>query len=237
MVRVAGTADADWFLRSGRAAYDAIAANVPLEEVEHGARLWLRLRTRAAVLERPPGTAPEATATPARWTGAAATSPSRAWTGTARAPARVHGRQLRPRLCALRLHAPHGRAPDGVARRAAPRAASRRAAAPHDARPVVPCHGWKARSANGSSAASSSSAGASSPGSNLCSAYHPERISARRSRTASTRRDRAGRSTRQPDAGPDRPASPAQRVSVTLRSPAGLSTSRPRSRARRIAVT
>jgi len=33
MVRVAGTADADWFLRSGRAAYDAIAANVPLAEV------------------------------------------------------------------------------------------------------------------------------------------------------------------------------------------------------------
>jgi SAM-dependent methyltransferase len=32
MVRVAGTADADWFLRSGRAAYDAIAAHVPLEE-------------------------------------------------------------------------------------------------------------------------------------------------------------------------------------------------------------
>ena len=31
MVRVAGTADADWFLRSGRAAYDAITAHVPLE--------------------------------------------------------------------------------------------------------------------------------------------------------------------------------------------------------------
>jgi SAM-dependent methyltransferase len=30
MVRVAGTADAEWFLRSGRAAYDAIAAHVPL---------------------------------------------------------------------------------------------------------------------------------------------------------------------------------------------------------------
>ena len=34
MVRVAGTADADWFLRSGRAAYDAIAAHVPLDELE-----------------------------------------------------------------------------------------------------------------------------------------------------------------------------------------------------------
>jgi SAM-dependent methyltransferase len=34
MVRVAGTADADWFLRSGRAAFDAIAAHVPLAEVE-----------------------------------------------------------------------------------------------------------------------------------------------------------------------------------------------------------
>jgi SAM-dependent methyltransferase len=34
MVRVAGTADADWFLRSGRAAYDAIAAHVPPDEVE-----------------------------------------------------------------------------------------------------------------------------------------------------------------------------------------------------------
>lgn len=33
MVRVAGTADPDWFLRSGRAAYDAIAAKVPLGEV------------------------------------------------------------------------------------------------------------------------------------------------------------------------------------------------------------
>ncbi len=33
MVRVAGTADAEWFLRSGRAAYDAIAAHVSLEEV------------------------------------------------------------------------------------------------------------------------------------------------------------------------------------------------------------
>jgi SAM-dependent methyltransferase len=31
MVRVAGTADADWFLRSGRAAYDTIAAHVPVE--------------------------------------------------------------------------------------------------------------------------------------------------------------------------------------------------------------
>jgi SAM-dependent methyltransferase len=30
MVRVAMTADADWFLRSGRAGYDAIAAHVPL---------------------------------------------------------------------------------------------------------------------------------------------------------------------------------------------------------------
>jgi SAM-dependent methyltransferase len=34
MVRVAGTADADWFLRSGRAAYDAIVAHVPLAAVE-----------------------------------------------------------------------------------------------------------------------------------------------------------------------------------------------------------
>ena len=33
MVRVAGTADADWFLRSGRAGYDAIAAHVPLSEI------------------------------------------------------------------------------------------------------------------------------------------------------------------------------------------------------------
>ena len=33
MVRVAGTADPDWFLRGGRAAYDAIAAHVPLGEV------------------------------------------------------------------------------------------------------------------------------------------------------------------------------------------------------------
>ena len=33
MVRVAGTADAEWFLRSGRAAYDAIAAHVPLAEI------------------------------------------------------------------------------------------------------------------------------------------------------------------------------------------------------------
>ena len=32
MVRVAGTADAEWFLRSGRAGYDAIAAHVPLAE-------------------------------------------------------------------------------------------------------------------------------------------------------------------------------------------------------------
>jgi len=33
MVRVAGTADADWFLRGGRAGYDAIAAHVPLAEL------------------------------------------------------------------------------------------------------------------------------------------------------------------------------------------------------------
>ena len=33
MVRVAGTADADWFLRSGRAAYDAIAEHVPTAEL------------------------------------------------------------------------------------------------------------------------------------------------------------------------------------------------------------
>ena len=34
MVRVAGTGDADWFLRSGRAGYDAIAAHAPLAELE-----------------------------------------------------------------------------------------------------------------------------------------------------------------------------------------------------------
>jgi SAM-dependent methyltransferase len=34
MVQVAGTADADWFLRGGRAAYDAITAHVPPAEVE-----------------------------------------------------------------------------------------------------------------------------------------------------------------------------------------------------------
>jgi SAM-dependent methyltransferase len=34
MVRVAGTSDADWFLRSGRAGYDAIAAHAPLAELE-----------------------------------------------------------------------------------------------------------------------------------------------------------------------------------------------------------
>jgi SAM-dependent methyltransferase len=33
MVRVAGTADADWFLRSGRAAFDAIAAHAPLADL------------------------------------------------------------------------------------------------------------------------------------------------------------------------------------------------------------
>ena len=32
MVRVAGTADADWFLRSGRAGFDAVAAHVPLQD-------------------------------------------------------------------------------------------------------------------------------------------------------------------------------------------------------------
>ena len=34
MVRVAGTSDADWFLRGGRAGYDAIAAHVPLAGLE-----------------------------------------------------------------------------------------------------------------------------------------------------------------------------------------------------------
>jgi SAM-dependent methyltransferase len=34
MVRVAGTADPDWFLRSGRAAYDAIASQVPMGELQ-----------------------------------------------------------------------------------------------------------------------------------------------------------------------------------------------------------
>jgi SAM-dependent methyltransferase len=33
MVRVAGTADADWFLRAGRAGYDAIAAHAPLAQI------------------------------------------------------------------------------------------------------------------------------------------------------------------------------------------------------------
>jgi SAM-dependent methyltransferase len=33
-VRVAGTTDADWFLRTGRADYDAIAAHVPLADVQ-----------------------------------------------------------------------------------------------------------------------------------------------------------------------------------------------------------
>jgi SAM-dependent methyltransferase len=33
MVRVAGTADADWFLRSGRASYDAIVAHVPPDDL------------------------------------------------------------------------------------------------------------------------------------------------------------------------------------------------------------
>src|SRR5437016_3759175 len=34
MVRVAGTADAEWFLRSGRAAYDAIVKHIPVGEVD-----------------------------------------------------------------------------------------------------------------------------------------------------------------------------------------------------------
>jgi SAM-dependent methyltransferase len=34
MVRVAGTADPGWFLRSGRAGFDAIAAHVPLDELD-----------------------------------------------------------------------------------------------------------------------------------------------------------------------------------------------------------
>jgi len=34
MVRVAGTADAQWFAQSGRAGYDAIAAHVPVAELE-----------------------------------------------------------------------------------------------------------------------------------------------------------------------------------------------------------
>lgn len=34
MVRVAGTADPDWFVRSGRAAYEAIAEHVPLEALD-----------------------------------------------------------------------------------------------------------------------------------------------------------------------------------------------------------
>ncbi len=34
MVRVAGTGDADWFLRGGRAGYDAIATHVPLGEIQ-----------------------------------------------------------------------------------------------------------------------------------------------------------------------------------------------------------
>ena len=34
MVRVAGTADGDWFLRSGRAAYDAISAHVPVGDAD-----------------------------------------------------------------------------------------------------------------------------------------------------------------------------------------------------------
>jgi len=34
MVRVAGTGDADWFLRSGRAGFDAIAAHAPLAELQ-----------------------------------------------------------------------------------------------------------------------------------------------------------------------------------------------------------
>lgn len=34
MVRVAGTADGDWFLRSGRAAYDAITAHVPVQDTD-----------------------------------------------------------------------------------------------------------------------------------------------------------------------------------------------------------
>jgi len=34
MVRVAGTADPDWFLRSGRAAYDAILEHVPLDAID-----------------------------------------------------------------------------------------------------------------------------------------------------------------------------------------------------------
>jgi SAM-dependent methyltransferase len=34
MVRVAGTSDADWFLRSGRAGFDSIVAHVPLDQIE-----------------------------------------------------------------------------------------------------------------------------------------------------------------------------------------------------------
>jgi hypothetical protein len=67
MVRVAGTADAEWFLRSGRAGYDAVAAHVPLGEVEAASRA-----TGPASTER----SPEATSTRPPSTGAAATSRS-----------------------------------------------------------------------------------------------------------------------------------------------------------------
>ena len=53
MVRVAGTADADWFLRGGRAAYDAIAAHVPLAELDSVLANLARTVARIAVLAQP----------------------------------------------------------------------------------------------------------------------------------------------------------------------------------------
>ena len=84
MVRVAGTADADWFLRSGRAAYDAIADHVPLDEAADRARLRLRLRpgARATGASHSGCSRRQRSRRQAPSTGAGATSSSRASSAT-----------------------------------------------------------------------------------------------------------------------------------------------------------
>jgi len=144
MVRVAGTGGTrDWFLRGGaRRATTRSPRTLPLEQIDsvldfgcglrpasprwwsdfHGSGRRQRTSARPTV-----AMVPREPSLRARFRGETRLAP----------PLVFEDEELRPRVRALRLHAPDRRPADRVARRAAPRAPARRPAARHDARPLV----------------------------------------------------------------------------------------------------
>ncbi len=164
MVRVAGTADPDWFLRAGRAGYDAIAAAVPLAEIASVLDFGCGCGRVTRYWHDFPGAVAgsDLDARAIAWCRENLSFARFEQNGLA-AAARLRRRELRPRLRALGLHASDRRAPARLAGRAAPRPAPGRLPARDDARQLVPAAAHRRRAGALRGGASSSSAGARSP--------------------------------------------------------------------------